>query len=65
MGFILSDIITDMERIADHCSNIAVCVVQVLEDAYDNHSYLDYIKNTDNEEFDKVVYELEQKYLLP
>lgn len=32
MGFILSDVTTCLERIADHCSNIAVCVTQVRED---------------------------------
>ena len=41
MGFILSDITTSLERIADHCSNIGVCVTQVREDLYDTHSHLD------------------------
>lgn len=44
MGFILSDITTSLERIADHCSNIGVCVTQVREDLYDTHSHLDVIK---------------------
>ena len=35
MCFILSDIITDLERVADHCSNIAVCILQVQEDSFD------------------------------
>lgn len=29
LGFILSDVITNFERVSDHCSNIAVCLVQV------------------------------------
>ena len=40
MGFILSDITTCLERVADHCSNIGVCVTQVNEDLYDTHSHL-------------------------
>ena len=45
MGFVLSDITTSLERIADHCSNIGVCVTQVHEDLYDTHSHLDTVKN--------------------
>ena len=43
-GFILSDVLTSLERIADHCSNIAVCVSQVAEDSFDTHSYLNAMK---------------------
>ena len=51
LGFILTDISTDFERIADHCSNIAVCILQVSEDGFDTHEYLDHLKNENNEEF--------------
>ncbi len=44
MGFILSDITTCLERVADHCSNIGVCVTQVNEDLYDTHSHLNTVK---------------------
>ena len=40
LGFILSDVITNFERVSDHCSNIAVCLVQVNEDEFDTHAYL-------------------------
>ena len=46
MGFILSDLITSMERIADHCSNIGVCVTQVRENLYDTHRHLNAMKKT-------------------
>ena len=40
-GFVLSDILTNFERVADHCSNIAGCVVEISEfDALDMHKYL-------------------------
>jgi phosphate:Na+ symporter len=56
-GFILSDILTNCERISDHCSNIAVYTMQLSSDKLDAHKYLNKIKSTSNEtfmdEFDK------------
>ena len=51
MGFILSDITTCLERVADHCSNIGVCVTQVNEDLYDTHSHLNIVKSHPDETF--------------
>lgn len=65
LGFILSDITTCLERVADHCSNIAVCVTQVREDTYDQHSYLDSIKNEDSGMFRGLVLNAREKYVLP
>lgn len=65
LGFILSDITTSLERVADHCSNIAVCVTQVRDDTYDTHGYLNSVKNEDSEIFRGLVLEAEEKYLLP
>ena len=45
MGFILTDLLTSLERIADHCSNISVCITQVRENLYDTHSHLESLKN--------------------
>lgn len=65
MGFILSDITTSLERIADHCSNIGVCVTQVREDLYDTHSHLDEMKNEPDANFYRNLEEVREKYLLP
>lgn len=65
MGFILSDLITSMERIADHCSNIGVCVTQVRENLYDTHSHLNALKNEDSDDFEKCLEKVRQEYLLP
>lgn len=65
MGFVLSDITTSYERISDHCSNIAVCLMQVKEDGYDTHGYLDDIKHINNEAFKEKYKEYKKKYLLP
>ena len=51
MGFILSDIITCYERVADHCSNIAVCMLQVSYDGFDTHEYLNKIKDSGDKTF--------------
>lgn len=65
MGFILSDLITSMERIADHCSNIGVCVTQVRENLYDTHSHLNALKNEDSDDFERCLEKVRQEYLLP
>ena len=40
LGIIFEDLITNLERISDHCSNIGVCMIQVSEDSLDTHEYL-------------------------
>lgn len=65
MGFILSDITTSLERIADHCSNIGVCVTQVREDLYDTHSHLDGVKNAPGNLFRKELETTREAYVLP
>ena len=65
MGFILSDVTTSLERIADHCSNIGVCVTQVREDLYDTHSHLDDVKNTPGNMFRKELEAARENYMLP
>ncbi len=65
MGFILTDLITSLERIADHCSNISVCVTQVRENLYDTHSYLESLKNEPDEGYYNRLEELQREYVLP
>ena len=64
-GFDLSDIGTDYERIADHCSNIAVGIIEVNEDAYDAHGYLEALKADRRDGFEQAVDFYERKYELP
>lgn len=64
-GFVLSDITTSLERIADHCSNIAVCITQVPEDTFDTHSYLNDMKRESNEEFRRIMETSRKRYILP
>lgn len=61
LGFILSDMLGDFERISDHCSNIAVTVVEVQKRSFDTHQYLNAMKN-DDETFKKVFQAFQRKY---
>lgn len=65
LGFILTDILTDFERISDHCSNIAACVCQVYDGELDTHQYLERVKNGDNQEFQQEYQRLKEVYRLP
>lgn len=65
LGFILSDITTNFERVSDHCSNIAVCLLEVNEDGFDTHAYLDELKQEDNIDFRGKVMTYRERYQLP
>ena len=65
MGFILSDITTNYERVSDHCSNIALCLLQLNEDDFDTHMYQENISASDNKEFNKEYKRLRIRYQLP
>ncbi len=65
MGFILSDISTNYERVSDHCSNIALCLLQLNEDNFDTHMYQENISSSDNEEFNEEYKRLRTRYQLP
>ena len=65
MGFILSDITTSFERISDHCSNIAVSVMQIKEDNFETHEYLNSLKDKDNEAFMMEYEHIKKRYELP
>jgi phosphate:Na+ symporter len=64
LGIILEDLITGLERVADHCSNIAVCLIQVSADGFDTHEYLDE-DIRQSESFRAEVLAMKQKYCLP
>ena len=51
MGFVLSDLLTNYERISDHCSNIAVAVIETGVGSFDTHAYLNDIKTGGSRNF--------------
>ncbi len=65
MGFILSDITTNYERIADHCSNIAIGIIQSKEDIYESHEYLETLDKGENTPFYEKYEEYKERYVLP
>ena len=65
LGFILADLTTSYSRIADHCSNIAVCLIQAENDEYGRHAYLDSLKTEDDKFFRNKYHEYKKKYVLP
>lgn len=64
LGFILSDIISNYERVADHCSNIAVCLIQIHDDGFDTHEYLEQIRSEENREFMEMYRKYKKNYEL-
>lgn len=65
LGFVLSDITTNCERVSDHCSNVAVGIIQILQDGFETHEYLDAMKREDNEKFKAAYNAYQAKYALP
>ncbi|MBQ2792790.1 MAG: Na/Pi cotransporter family protein [Oscillospiraceae bacterium] len=63
-GFVFSDLITNYERVADHCSNIGVCLLRIAEDTFDTHEYLNHIKDGHNDSFEKNYQKYKEKYSL-
>lgn len=64
LGFILSDMGTNLERVADHCSNLAICTIEAAEGAFDMHRYTSRIKKYDVDEFEQKERGFEAKYSL-
>ena len=65
MGFILSDITTNYERVSDHCSNIALCLLQLNEENFETHEYQYNLTSKDNMLFMAEVKRLREHYQLP
>ncbi len=64
MGFILSDVLSNFERISDHCSNIAVALIEARNGVFDTHKYLNGIKGGSNAEFLEEFHKYSIKYSL-
>ena len=62
LGFIFSDILNNYERVSDHCSNIAVAVLEMDTDLFDPHEYLRQIKTMDNPHFKEFFTAFKEKY---
>ena len=63
-GFVFNDLLTNFERVADHCSNIALAVIELQSDSFDTHEYVRSLKQMKDESFAKYFDEYKRKYTL-
>lgn len=62
-GFVLSDILTNLERVSDHCSNVASCIIEMVEhEDLATHEYEHHLK--EEGEYDKLYREYLEKYTI-
>ena len=61
-GFVFNDLLTNYERVADHCSNIAVAIIEVESDNFDTHEYLNSVKAMKDASFERYYDEYKKKY---
>ncbi len=64
LGFVLSDLTTNFERVADHCSNIAACLIQTSEHDFEMHNYIQKLAKGENTPFHKRYMEYRKQYTL-
>lgn len=64
LGFILQDLLTNFERVSDHCSNIAVCLIQTNDNSMDTHEYMTELKKLETSEFIDEFNRYKDKYAL-
>ena len=68
-GFILDDLLTNYERVCDHCSNVAVAQIEVAQDSFDTHAYLSDLKSghdsKESEQFQRRLDRYRERYLFP
>lgn len=62
LGFILTDLLTNYERVSDHCSNVAVVLIEIDSKQLGTHQYLDRLKSTDNVAFADTYNEYLSRY---
>ena len=64
-GFVFNDLLTNFERVGDHCSNLAIAVIELAAESFDAHQYLLTLREHRGEEFDRLFEEYTRKYALP
>lgn len=63
-GFAFNDVLTNLERIAAHCSNVAVAMIEIEAADFDTHEYLKSMKDLKNEEYHRLFDEYSAKYAI-
>ncbi len=62
LGFVFNDLLTNFERVADHCSNLAIAHIELQDDEYDTHGYVVDLKATRSHNFDALYQGYAEKY---
>ena len=62
MGFILEDLLIGLERVSDHCSNVAIEMITIYDNDYNTHEYYRNFSNEDKQEFDNEYMNLLKEY---
>jgi phosphate:Na+ symporter len=63
-GFVFNDLLTDYERISDHCSNVAAAIIEIYAGSFATHEYLDMLKLNHDRSFDKYYEEYRKKFVI-
>ena len=63
-GFVFNDLLTNLERISDHCSNIAVALIELESDSFDTHEYINSLIEVRSHCFDEYYEEYSKKFAL-
>ena len=63
-GYVFNDLLTNFERVADHCSNIAVAMIELESDSFDTHEYLNSLREMKTGDFRRYVEEYSKKYAI-
>mgnify|MGYP004459107849 FL=1 len=61
-GFLFNDLLTNFERVADHCSNIAIALIELHAHEYDTHTYVINLKELHSHNFDALYAEYSERY---
>ena len=68
-GFVLDDLLTNYERVCDHCSNVAVAQIEVAQDSFDTHAYLNDLRSgnaaKESEVFQRRLDRYRERYIFP
>ena len=65
LGWVLQDLLTNIERVSDHCSNIAICMIEVKENEFDTHSYIEELRENNAKWYKHAIYVYKDKFTLP
>ena len=63
-GIVFNDIVTNLERVSDLCSNIAVAMIEIREDAFETHEYLNTVRERQGKKFENQYDDYKEKYTL-